>query len=179
MPNIKPELRQGIGSFIHTRRGELVTVVVIGGILWALGTAAVGAALVFVSETLYPFSYSFINTPLHRYLPLIATEPKFIANLLFGSLFTLAVYTFEKNIFYRRFHIALKAVFASVAACAFVFVSGLISYLFELAGLGIISLFLLESDAAELPALFIYFFLTALPLFSLCDGIRRRIFLLP
>lgn len=179
MPNIKPELRKGIGSFIHTRQGELALVLIVGGVLWTLGAAAVGAAIVFVSETLYPFSYVFVRTPLHGYLPLTVTEPKWTANLIFGSSFTLAIYTFEKNIFFRRFNLALKSVFASVAACAFVFVSGSISYLFEFVGAGILSLFLFEADAPELPFLLIYYFLAALPLFSLCDGIRRRIFLLP
>lgn len=179
MPNIKPELRQGIRSFIYTRHGELILILTVGGVLWALAAATAGAVAVFVSETLYPFSYAFLHTPLHKFLPLIATEPNFFANMLFGSLFTLAIYSFEKNIFYRRFHLALKALFASVAACAFVFVSGLISYLFESAGVGILSFFLLEADVYELPALIIYYFFAALALFSLCDSIRRRIFLLP
>lgn len=179
MPNIKPELRRGFLGYIHTRQGETILVLTVGGVIWALGTAAAGTVAVFVSETLYPFSYAFFHTPLHEYLPTIATEPSFIANLLFGALFSLAVYTFEKNIFYRRFHLALKALFASVAACAFVFVSGLISYLFEISGLGALGFLFLEAEANELPSLVIYYYITSLPLFALCDSIRRRIILLP
>ena len=179
MPNIKPELRRGFRGYIHTRRGEALLVLSAGGFAWVLISATSGAIAVFVSETLHPFTYPFIHKPLHGYLPSVATQPRFFGNLIFGALFAFAVYTFEKNIFYRRFNLALKAFFASVVACAFVFISGLISYLFEFWGFGTLSLFLLEADVSELPALAIYYYLAALFLFPLCDNIRRRIFLLP
>lgn len=179
MPNIKPELRQGIRGYIFTRQGEMIFILIVGGVVWALGSAVAGAIAVFVSETLYPFSYAFFHMPLHGYLPMIATEPKLIANLFFGALWTIAVYNFEKNIFYRRFHLALKAFFASVAACAFVFVSSLISYVLEYMGFGMLSFLFLEANASELLGLFVYYYLAAMPLFSLCDNIRRRVFLLP
>lgn len=179
MPNIKPELQKGIKGYIHTREGERTLVLTVGGLIWALGAAAIGAAAVFVSETLYPFSYSFLHAPIHGYLPTVATAPGFAANLLFGALFSLSIYTFEKNIFYRRFHLALKALFASVAACAYVFVSGLVSYFLESAGFSALSLLFLTAEAVELPMLLVYYYIASLPVFALCDNIRRRIFLLP
>ncbi len=179
MPNIKPELKSRARRFIETRQGESAIVASAGSIFWTLGTALFGFLAVFVSETLYPFTYPFIHTPLHEFLPRIATEPYFAANILFGALFATAVYNFERNIFYRRFHLALKAAFAAIAACVFVFASGLISFIFDSWGIGILSVFFLEADAEELPGLLIYYYLASLPLFYLCDGLRRRIFLLP
>lgn len=179
MPNIKPELRRGIQSYIHTRQGEIALVSVVGAVLFALGSAVVGYFLVFVSETLYPFSYSFIHKPLHSFLPRLVTEPRLIANLLSGWLLTLSVYFFQKNIFYRRFHLSLKALFSAVAACAFVFISSVISYLSESLGADTLSMLFLEATAEELPWLIIYYYFASLPVFALCDTIRRRIFLLP
>ena len=95
------------------------------------------------------------------------------------NVFTLVIYYFEKNIFYRRFNLALKAGFASVAACVLVFVSSLVSILSDISGFDYLSLLFYSADVTELPALFIYYYLASLPIFFLCGQIRRRIFVLP
>lgn len=179
MPNIKPELRSGVRNFIETRQGETLLVMTVGAVFWYLFSFLAGRLAVFVSETLYPFTYAFFHTPLHAYLPEIVTETKFAAELIFGALFSAAIYTFEKNIFYRRFRLPIKAIFASVAACTFVYLSGAFLLLLERAGFFGASLFLLGADAGELPALLLYYGIASLPVFYLCDTVRRRIFKLP
>ncbi len=179
MPNIKPEQTSKLSQFLSTAKGELLTVSVIGAIIFGFAVSLIGFVLNFISQTLYPFSYSFLSSPLHTYLPRIAVSPSLPASLLFGALFTVAVYYFEKNIFYRRFNILLKAIFSSIAACAFVFVSNLISALAEVSELDVVTIFLYSTEVSELPLLSIYYFLLSLPIFALCDGLRRRIFGLP
>lgn len=174
MPNIKPERSSVLTEFLSTRSGEAVTVGALGAVAYTAAVSLIGFIISFISQTVYPFSYSFISSPLHSYLPGIAVAPSLLPSLIFGALFTVAVYYFEKNIFYRRFHILLKAAFASVAATAFAFISNLLSYLSD-----VFSFFLYSVDPDELIWLFIYFYLISIALFALCDTIRRRIFVLP
>jgi hypothetical protein len=101
------------------------------------------------------------------------------ATPIFAALLTLAIYYFEKNIFYRRINLTLKAGFASVAACVLVFISSLLSILADMGGLGKFSRFFYTASVAELPALFIFYYLTSLPLFFVCGQIRRKIYALP
>lgn len=175
MPIIKKEKR----SFLSSRAGEAVTVGITGAIFFTLITTVLGAAARFVSTTVYPFSYPFLHSPLHAFVPRIAITPPFPTTPIFASLFTLGIYYFEKNIFYRRFHLALKAAFASIAACVLVFVSSLLYILSNTAGIGFVKIFLYRADVNELPALFIYYYLTSLPVFFICGQIRRKIFALP
>ncbi len=179
MPNIKPEQAKKLSTFLSTSKGELLTVSVIGTIAYTFAVSLIGFVLSFISQTLYPFSYPFLSSPLHTFLPRIAVSPSLPATLLFGALMTAAVYYFEKNIFYRRFHIILKACFSSIAACVLVFVSNLISALAEASGLGAVAFFLYSTEVSELPLLFLYYFLISIPVFALCDAIRRKIFGLP
>lgn len=179
MPNIKRERSSIISNFLSTRGGETTTVGVIGAISYASAVLLIGFVIGFVSQAVYPFSYSFFTSPLHSYLPRIVVSPSLIGSFIFGAALTIALYFFEKNIFYRRFHILLKAGFASIAACVAVFISNLLAYAAESFGLNEINLFFYRADARELPILFIYYYLLSIPLFSLCDLIRRQIFALP
>ncbi|MGM9642032.1 MAG: hypothetical protein ACI3XI_02365 [Eubacteriales bacterium] len=173
MPNIKPENEKKSLLWLGTVKGEAVTVAAIGGSLWAFGAALVGYFIRYISQLFYPFSYQIVPVPLHTLLPSVISEPNFTANLLFGMLFALGIYFFEKNIFYRRFNLMLKAAFASVAACLYVFLSGMISHY------GIFGYLFMSAEAQALPTLFVYFFLASQPLFVLCNTIRREIFLMP
>ena len=175
MPNIK----QKNENFLLSRTGEALTVSAAGAIFYTLLAITAGAVAEFGSTTLYPFSYPFMHSPLHAFIPRIALEPPMPATLIFAALFTLGIYYFEKNIFYRRFNLALKAGFAAVAACVLVFLSSLLSILADTAGLAFFSLFFYSADVIELPALFIYYYLASLPIFFICGQIRRRIFALP
>jgi hypothetical protein len=175
MPNIKYQNN----SFILSRTGEMLTVSCIGSTLFTLIAITLGTTVKYVSTTLYPFSYPFIHNPLHSFLPQIALNPPIPATPIFAALFTLAIYYFEKNVFYRRINLALKAGFASVAACALVFISNLLSILADMGGLGMFSRFFYTANVAELPALFIYYYLTSLPLFFISGEIRRKIYALP
>ncbi len=179
MPNIKHEHASKLGEFLSTRSGEIITVGILGAVAYTTAVSIIGSVISFISQTVYPFSYSFISSPLHSYLPRIAVSPTLPASIIFGASLTLALYYFEKNIFYRRFHILLKSGFASIAACSFVFVSNLLAFAAEIAGLGGIDLLFFTVETNELPLLFIYYYLLSIPLFSLCDLIRRRIFGLP
>ncbi len=178
MPNIKPEMKSKTERFINTREGEFCLVTVSTAVVWALSAEIFARLAFFVSDTLYPFTYPFFHTPLHGFLPQIANQPPFAANLLFGAFFGYAVYRFEKNIFYRRLHKILRAAFGSVAACVFVFLSGLLA-LVDGAGFGLLSPLLLQADVPELPMLFVYYFFATLGITAYCDAVRRRVFLLP
>lgn len=179
MPNIKPEQASKKSQFLSTSKGELMTVSVVGAVTYTFAVSLIGYILSFISQTLYPFSYSFLSAPLHTFLPQIAVSPPLAASLLFGALMTVGVYYFEKNIFYRRFHILLKVCFSSIAACVLVFVSNLIAALAEAAGIGALSYILYSTEVSELPSLFLYYFLLSIPVFALCDAMRRKIFGLP
>ncbi len=173
MPNIKPEQTKKFSSFLHSTNGEALTVALTGALSWAIGAAVVGYALRYLSTLIYPFSYMLLHSPIHTFLPRAVSYPSFLANLLFGAAFASAVYYFEKNIFYRRFHISVKALFAAVAGCVFVFVTGLISHA------GFLPFLFHYTDALELPWLFLYYYMMSLPVFALCNLIRREIFLFP
>ena len=179
MPNIKPERTRSISNFLSKRGGEITAVGAIGAVTYVLTVSLIGFVISFVSQAVYPFSYSFFTSPLHSYLPRVVVSPSPIASLIFGAAFTLAIYYFEKNIFYRRFHILIKAGFASIAACVALFISNLLSYVADQVGINGIDLLFFKVDAGELPILFIYYYLLSIPLFSLCDLIRRQIFALP
>ena len=175
MPNIKYKK----GSFLFSRGGEIMAVSVAGCIVFTLLAVVVGMTAEFVSTTVYPFSYPFLHSPLHSFLPKIVLDPPLISTLIFAALFSLGIYYFEKNIFYRRISLALKAGFAAIAACSFVFISSLITILADVGGVSLPSTLLYSADVNELPALFIYYYLTSLPIFFVCGQIRRRIFSLP
>lgn len=175
MPNIK----QKSENFILSRTGEAITASVTGAVLFTLIAMTVGAAAEFVSATLYPFSYPFIHAPLHTFIPRIALSPPLPATLIFAAGLTLGIYYFEKNIFYRRFHLALKAGFAAVAACVIVFLSSLLSILADIAELGFLSSLFYSAEVTELPALYVYYYLASFPLFFICGQIRRKIYALP
>ena len=179
MPNIKPEKEGKLTLFLNSREGEFCLVTVSCGALWALTAEVFARVAIFVSDTLYPFSYPFFHTPLYSFLPRLAYEPSFAANLLFGATFGYAVYRFEKNIFYRRLNKALRAAFGAVAACVIVFISGLLAFADETVGLGALAPLLLGADATELPMLFVYYFFATIGITAYCDAVRRRVFLLP
>ena len=174
-----PDIKRKRESFLSTRHGEAITVSAVGAVAFTLIATVIGAVAKFVSTTLYPFSYPFLHTPLHSFLPEIALEVPLASTLLFAALFTSGIYYFEKNIFYRRINLALKAGFAAIGACALVYISTLFSILADTGGLGLLSPFFYFADVNELPALFIYYYLTSLPIFFVCGQIRRRIFVLP
>ena len=169
MPYIKPRAGSPIKIFLSTQWGEALTVSILGGIFRTFISLLFVKTCVFVSETLYPFTYPFFHAPIHSWIPTVVLESNPIYEIIFSLIFGLLIYYFEKNIFYRIFHLALKAAFAALAACVFVFVIGLFSSFLHLPVI----------NATDLPALFIYHYLTLLPLFLFCDLIRRRIFLLP
>ncbi len=169
MPYIKPREESPIKIFLSSRYGEAVTVAVLGGVFQTFGSSLFVKICVFVSETLYPFTYPFFHTPLHSWLPDAVLKSSLIYEFTFSVIFSLLIYYFEKNIFYRRFHLALKAAFAAVAACVFVFIIGLFSSFLPIPVI----------YETELPGLFVYHYLTLMPLFLFCDLIRRRIFLMP
>lgn len=173
MPNIKPEKERKALLWLDTVKGEAITVAALGGSIWAFGAALGGYVIRYISELFYPFSYQFVHIPLHQLLPNVISEPNFTANLLFGMLYAPSIYFFEKNIFYRRLNIAIKALFAAVAACLYVFLMSFFSYF------GILGYFFMAAEAQALPALFVYYYLSSLPLFALCNTIRREIFLMP
>jgi len=175
MPNIKDNK----GSFLFSRGGEIIAVSAAGCIIFTLLAIVVGTTAEFISTTVYPFSYPFLHSPLHSFLPGIVLDPPLLPTLIFAALFTLGIYYFEKNIFYRRISLALKAGFAAIAACSFVFISSLIMILADTGGLTLPSTLFYLADVSELPALFIYYYLTSLPIFFVCGQIRRRIFSLP
>lgn len=178
MPNIKPELKSKTARFLSTSSGEFCLVTLSCAAVWSLSAEIFARIALFVSETLYPFTYPFFHTPLHGFLPRLAYHPPFAANLIFGAFFGYAVYRFEKNIFYRKLHKALRAAFGSVAACVVVFLSGLLAFI-DGAGFGLLSPFLLQADAPQLPMLFVYYFFATFGITAYCDAIRRRVFLLP
>lgn len=169
MPYIKQKEESPIKLFLSTRWGETLTVAILGGIFRTFIALSFVRICVFVSETLYPFTYPFFRAPLHSWIPGAVVESNLIYEITFSVVFALLIYYFEKNIFYRRFHIVLKTAFASVAACVYVFVFGLLSAFIPIP----------ELYATELPSLFIYHYITLLPLFLFCGLIRRRIFVLP
>jgi hypothetical protein len=175
MPNIK----QKHGRFVDSRAGEAITVSASGALVFTLIAASLGAVAEFVSNTVYPFSYPFLHTPLHGFIPRIALRPPLPATLIFAALFTLGIYYFEKNIFYRRFHLALKACFAAIAACALVFVSNLLSAFCYILRIEYLSFIFYSTNVAELPFFLVYYYLTSLPLFLLSGMIRRNIYALP
>jgi hypothetical protein len=169
VPYIKQKEESRIKLFLSTRWGEALTAAVLGGIFHAFISDLFVKLSVFASETLYPFTYPFFHAPLHSWIPETILNSHIIYQLIFSSGFALLIYYFEKNIFYRRFHLGLKTAFAAIAACVAVFVVGLFSYVLPIP----------EIYSAELPGLFIYNYLTLLPLFLFCDCIRRSIFALP
>lgn len=175
MPNIKRKHK----DFLYTKFGEELIVSISGAIVFTLIAVTSGWVATYASTTVYPFSYPFLHSPLHSLLPRLVQAPPIPATPIFAALFSLGIYHFEKNIFYRRFSLALKAGFASVAACTFVFISSLLSFISESVGIDMLGLFLYRADVGELPALFIYYYLTSLPMFFLSGQIRRRIFALP
>lgn len=179
MPNIKPELKSKTERFINTREGEFCLVAISCAVLWATAAEIFGRIALFVSDTLYPFTYPFFHTPLHGFLPRIAYQRAFAANLIFGGLFGYVIYRLEKNIFFRRLNKAVRAAFGAVGACVIVFISGLLAFADDNFGLGMLSFLLLGADAEELPMLFAYYFFAALGITAFCDAIRRRVFLLP
>ncbi len=179
MAIIKPEHKSKTARFLNTLEGEFCLVAASGALLWALSAEIFARLALFASDTLYTFTYPFFHTPLHGFLPRIAYRPTFAANLIFGALFGYAVYRFEKNIFYRRLHKALRASFGAVAACVFVFLSGLLAFADEQYALGFLSPILLQADATELPMLFVYYFFATLGITAFCNAVRRRVFLLP
>ena len=174
-----PAIKRKHESFLSTMYGEVITVTAIGALSFTLVATIVGVVAKSVSTTLYPFSYPFLHTPLHSFIPEIALDVPLVPTLIFAALFSLGIYYFEKNIFYRRINLALKAGFAAIAACSFVFISSLITILADVGGVSLPSTLLYSADVNELPALFIYYYLTSLPIFFVCGQIRRRIFLLP
>ena len=174
-----PRIKQEKSSFIYTRTGEAVTVCAVGAITFTLMATVIGAIITFASNTVYPFSYPFIHSPLHSFIPDIALYPQIPATLFFSAIFTSSIYFFEKNIFYRRFHLALKAAFSAIAACVLVFISTLLSIICDMMGLAFLSSLFYSADVAELPILFIYYYLFSLPIFLFSDLIRRRVFALP
>ena len=179
MPNIKPEKQGRVALFLNSREGEFSLVTVSCAALWAL-TAEVFARIThYISNTLYPFTYPFFHTPLHAFLPRLAYAPSFAANLLFGATFGYAVYRFEKIIFYRRLNKALRAAFGAIAACAIVFISGLLAFADEAVGLGALAPLFLGAEVNELPMLFVYYFFATLGITTYSDAVRRRVFLLP
>lgn len=169
MPYIKPREESKIKIILSSRYGEAATVAILGGAFMTFSSTLFVKLCVFVSETLYPFTYPFFHTPLHSWLPDAVLRSSLIYEFIFSVIFSILIYYFEKNIFYRRFHLALKTAFAAIAACVFVFVIGLFSSFLPIP----------EIYATELPSLFIYHYLTLMPLFLFCDLIRRRIFLMP
>ena len=169
MPYIKPRAGSPIKIFLSTQWGEALTASILGGIFRTFISLLFVKTCVFVSETLYPFTYPFFHAPLHSWIPETILNSHIIYQLIFSSGFALLIYYFEKNIFYRRFHLGLKTAFASIAACVAVFVVGLFSSILPIP----------EIYSTELPGLFIYNYLTLLPLFLFCDCIRRSIFVLP
>ncbi len=179
MPYIKPETKNKSERFLNTTEGEFCLVSTSSAALWALSAEIFARIALFVSDTLYPFTYPFFHTPLHGFLPRIAYQPPVAANLIFGALFGYTVYRFEKNIFYRRINKALRVAFGSIAACVLVFLSGLLAIADESYGFDLLSPLLLRSDASELPMLFVYYFFATFIVTSYCDAIRRRVFLLP
>ena len=179
MANIKPEGKSKAARFLNTLEGEFCIVAGGGALLWSLSAEIIARLVLFISDTLYPFTYSFFHTPLHGFLPRIAYRPYFTANLIFGAFFVYAVYRYEKRIFYRRLNILIRAAFGSIAACAFVFLSGLLAFADDKLGLGLLSALLLQAEVYELPALFVYYFIGTLGITAFCDAIRRRVFLLP
>ncbi len=173
MPNIKPENEKKAVLWLGTARGEAITVAAVGGSLWAFGASLIAYIIRYLSRVLYPFSYPFVPNELYTLLPDTVVLPSFAANLIFGMLFSMGIYLFEKNIFYRRINSAAKAAFASIAACLFIFISGFLTHS------DILSFLFMSTDPLELPLLFVYYFLMSLPLFTLCKAIRREIFLMP
>ncbi len=169
MPYIKPRDESPIKIFLSSRYGEAATAAILGGLFRTIISILSIKTCVFVSETLYPFTYPFFHAPLHSWLPDAVLESSLIYELIFSVIFSLLIYYFEKNIFYRRFHLAIKTAFASVAACVYVFVIGLFSSFLPVPAI----------YATELPGLFLYHYLTLIPLFLFCDLIRRRVFLMP
>ena len=179
MATIKPESKHRLMRFLNTSEGEFCLVAASGGLLWALTAEIFARLALFVSDTLYPFTYPFFHTPLHGFLPRIAYRPQFAADLIFGAFFAYAVYRFEKNVFFRRLNKAVRGAFGAVAACVFVFISGLLAFADGEVGLGLLSPLLLQADAAELPMMFVYYFFATLGIIAYCDAVRRRVFLLP
>lgn len=179
MAIIKPERHNKTARFLNTLEGEFCLVAASSALIWALSSEIFARLALFVSDTLYPFTYPFFHTPLHGFLPQIAYRPPFAANLIFGAFFGYAVYRFDKNLFYRRLNKIIRAAFGSVAACVFVFISGLLAFADVQYALGFLSPVLLQADTAELPMLFIYYFFATLGITAFCDSLRRRVFLLP
>ena len=169
MPYIKQQEKNQIELFLSTRSGEALTASILGGAFQSLISLLFVKICVFVSQTLYPFTYPFFHSPMHSWIPSAVLEPNPIYKILFSATFALLIYYFEKNIFYRRFPLVFKAAFASLAGCVYVYILGFLSVLLPIA----------EIYATDLPSLFIYHYLTLLPLFLFCDSIRRRLFLLP
>ena len=169
MPYIKQKEESPIKLFLSTRWGEALTAAVLGCFFHTFISVLFIKLSVFVSETLYPFTYPFFRAPLHSWLPEAILSASLIYLFIFSAGFSLLIYYFEKNIFYRRFHLTIKTAFAAIAACVFVFVFGLFSSFLPVP----------EIYSNELPGLFIYHYLTLMPLFLFCDAIRRRIFILP
>lgn len=169
MPFIKPREESPIKIFLSSRYGEAATVAILGGAFRTFTSILFVKLCVFVSETLYPFTYPFFHTPLHSWLPDAVLRSSLIYEFIFSVIFSLLIYYFEKNIFYRRFHLALKSAFAAIAACVYSLIIGLFSSFLPIPMI----------YATELPGLFVYHYLTLMPLFLFCDLIRRRIFLMP
>lgn len=169
MPYIKQRKESGLKMFLSSQYGEAITAALLGGIFRTVISLSFVRLCVFVSDTLYPFTYPFFRTPLHAWLPEAVIESNLIYEFIFSAIFALLVYYFEKNIFYRRFHLALKTAFAAVAACVYAFIFGFFSSFLPVP----------DVYATELPGLFIYHYLTLLPLFLFCDQIRRKIFVMP
>ena len=179
MPLIKPETRNSFDIFLSTKRGESIFILLLGGAIWMIWIYFTGSVIVYVSDLLYPFSYLLFPLPIYKYAPkaVIASEP--LSNYLFGSLFVFCVYRFEKNVFFRRFKLWLKSVFAAIGAAAFVFISSLLKILFTALKAKAVSFFFIEAVPEDLPVLLGFYFLYSLPIIKICDLVRRRIFVLP
>lgn len=169
MPYIKPRGESPFKLFLSTRWGEIISVAILGGVFRAFISILFVKLCVFISKTLYPFTYPFFHAPLHSWIPDAVLESDLIYEITFSIIFALLIYYFEKNIFYRRFPLVLKSAFAALAGCVFVFIFGLFSSFLHIHAI----------YATELPSFFIYHYLTLMPLFLFCDLIRRKIFLLP
>ena len=95
MPNIKPELKSKRERFLYSAEGEFLLVSLANAVVWAISAMVFARITLFISDTLYPFTYPFFHTPIHGFLPRLTVKPSFWANLIFGAVFGYAIYRFE------------------------------------------------------------------------------------
>ena len=179
MPLIKPETRKPINVFLSSQKGEALILLFSGGAFWSIWIYITGGIIRYVSGLIYPFTYIILPLPLDEYLPQLMISPSLGVSFFFGALLAFYIYRFEKNVFFRRIHILLRALFAAIAASAFVFICSVAVILLSDSGIAQIVSFFPKAAPIELPALLILLYLYSFPLISLCDLIRRRIFILP